>query len=215
MIGAVQCRRLEWWLSVRVAVVDPLPMFRYGIAALLAAAGHEVDTPADAFDWAMRHKHGTVLLTVESEVDWTLLTELAQMGSLAVIAMLPAPAGARGADAVRAGAASVIGRSASPEALLRVMAALSAGEATLPLDVVRVLAAEPDESPDDADRPPPEQVTWLQALANGSTVAALANDAGYSERAMFRLLRALYERLGARTRTEALMRAHQRGWLRG
>jgi len=213
MIGAFRYRGREWWLRVRVAVVDPLPMFRYGVAALLAAAGHEVDTPIDTLGWARRHEHGTVLLTVDSEVDWTLLARLARMGGLAVIAMLVSSTGARGADAVRAGAASVVGRSASPETLLRVLAGLSAGDATLPLDVVRVLATEPDE-PDDADRPPPDQITWLRALASGSTVAALADDAGYSERAMFRLLHGLYERLGVSTRTEALMRAHERGWLR-
>jgi DNA-binding NarL/FixJ family response regulator len=200
---------------VRVAVVDPLPMFRYGIVALLGAAGHEVDTPVDALGWARRHEHATVLLTVDSEVDWALLVRLGKVGrSVAVIAVLASPTGISGADAVRAGAASVIGRSAAPEALLRVLSGLSVGEATLPLEVVRLLAAEPDE-PDDRDRPPPEQIAWLRALAGGSTVAALANDAGYSERAMFRLLQGLYKRLGVSTRTEALMRAHERGWLRG
>jgi DNA-binding CsgD family transcriptional regulator len=44
-------------------------------------------------------------------------------------------------------------------------------------------------------------------------VVRLADRAGYSERAMFRLLRQLYLRIGARNRTEALMRAHERGWL--
>jgi DNA-binding CsgD family transcriptional regulator len=41
----------------------------------------------------------------------------------------------------------------------------------------------------------------------------VANLAGYSERAMFRLLRGLYARIGVRNRTEALMRAKERGWL--
>ena len=58
------------------------------------------------------------------------------------------------------------------------------------------------------------QTTSKSRRAGGSTVAALANQAGYSERAMFRLLHGLYQRLGVRTRTEALIRAHERGWLR-
>jgi DNA-binding NarL/FixJ family response regulator len=208
-------RRWEWWLSVRVAVVDPLPMFRYGIVALLADAGHEVDAPADTLGWARRHDHATVLLTVATEGDWTTLTRLTDIGrSHAVIVVLASPTDADGAAAVRAGAASVIGRSASPEVLLRVMTGLATGEATLPLGVLRLLAAEPAE-PEDGDRPPPEQIAWLRTLAGGSTVAALAKQVGYSERAMFRLLQGLYQRLGVRTRTEALMRAHERGWLRG
>ncbi|MEU8240768.1 DNA-binding response regulator [Actinoplanes missouriensis] len=201
--------------DVRVAVVDPLPMYRHGVAALLAAAGHEVDTPADALGWARRHTGTAVLLTVGADDDWQLLGRLAAIGRrTAVIAVLSAPGGPNGADAVRAGAASVIGRAISPEALLRVISGLSAGEATLPLDLLRSLAAGPDAG-DDADRPPPDQIAWLRRLAGGSTVAALAGDVGYSERAMFRLLQGLYERIGVRTRTEALMRAHDRGWLRG
>jgi DNA-binding CsgD family transcriptional regulator len=56
-------------------------------------------------------------------------------------------------------------------------------------------------------------VSWLRQLAAGSTVAQLANQAGYSERAMFRLLQGLYQQLGARNRVEALLRAQQLGWL--
>jgi DNA-binding CsgD family transcriptional regulator len=50
-------------------------------------------------------------------------------------------------------------------------------------------------------------------LATGMTVAQLAAKAGYSERAMFRLLRSLYVRMGAKNRTEALIRAYEHGWI--
>jgi DNA-binding CsgD family transcriptional regulator len=50
-------------------------------------------------------------------------------------------------------------------------------------------------------------------LAGGSTVAELARIAGYSERMMFRLLRALYRKLSAQNRTEALMYAQGHGWI--
>jgi DNA-binding CsgD family transcriptional regulator len=51
----------------------------------------------------------------------------------------------------------------------------------------------------------------LQQLAGGITVAQLAHRAGYSERAMYRLLRGLYIKLDVKTRTEALMLARARG----
>jgi len=189
-------------------------MYRYGVAALLAAEGHQVDMPTDALGWARRYPNTAVLLTIEGEADWTLLARLAETGQhTSVIAVLSLPTEGSGAEAVRVGAASVIRRSVSPESLLRVISGLSAGEATLPLDVVRLLAAWPEDA-DDEDRPPPEQIGWLRRLAGGSTVAALAEDVGYSERAMFRLLQGLYKRIGVRTRTEALMRANERGWLR-
>ncbi|MEU4693854.1 DNA-binding response regulator [Actinoplanes sp. NPDC023714] len=199
---------------MRVAVIDPLPMYRYGVAALFAGAGHEVDTPADSLDWARRHEHATVLLTVDTDDDWRLLTRLADTGRHAVIAVLVSPTDAGGVAAVRAGAVSVIGRSAPPEMLLRVVAGLANGQATVPLGALRLLTADP-AAPDDGDRPPPEEIAWLRTLAGGSTVAALADQAGYSERAMFRLLQGLYQRLGVRTRVEALIRAHERGWLTG
>ena len=34
-------------MAVQVAVVDPLPLFRGGAVAALAAAGHAVHTPSD------------------------------------------------------------------------------------------------------------------------------------------------------------------------
>jgi hypothetical protein len=50
-------------------------------------------------------------------------------------------------------------------------------------------------------------------LASGRTVSQLAEQSGYSERAMFRLLRKVYVRMQVRNRTEALLRARQQGWL--
>jgi DNA-binding CsgD family transcriptional regulator len=50
-------------------------------------------------------------------------------------------------------------------------------------------------------------------MANGQTVGELARAVGYSEREMFRLLRSLYERMGVRNRTEALLKAAQSGLL--
>lgn len=56
-------------------------------------------------------------------------------------------------------------------------------------------------------------VLWLRALADGVTVGSLARTAGYSQREMYRLLAALYSRLGASSRTEALLRADRAGLL--
>ena len=50
-------------------------------------------------------------------------------------------------------------------------------------------------------------------LASGRIVSQLAERSGYSERAMFRLLRKVYVRMQVRNRTEALLRARQQGWL--
>ena len=56
-------------------------------------------------------------------------------------------------------------------------------------------------------------VAWLRALADGVTVSSLARASGYSQREMYRLLAALYARLGADSRTDALLRADRAGLL--
>jgi hypothetical protein len=53
----------------------------------------------------------------------------------------------------------------------------------------------------------------LRDLAQGRTVAQVADRSGYSERMMFRLLRDLYTELGVTNRTEAMLLARERGWM--
>jgi DNA-binding NarL/FixJ family response regulator len=60
---------------------------------------------------------------------------------------------------------------------------------------------------------PPDRIRWLGQLASGVTVAQLADQVGYSERAMFRLLKDLYRDIGVHSRVEALMLARDKGWI--
>jgi hypothetical protein len=81
-----------------LAVVDPLPMYRQGVVAVLSAAGHTVDAPDDPLAWA-RRRAGVVLLTLAAEPDWTLLQRLLEGRSdhqvIAVLAEDSAVLGAR------------------------------------------------------------------------------------------------------------------------
>jgi DNA-binding NarL/FixJ family response regulator len=95
------------------------------------------------------------------------------------------------------------------------------GVSVLPTAVLRTLTEPVRPTPDSEDEPrarrqqslAPHEIAWLRDLANGATVAQLAKQAGYSERAMFRLLRQVYARLQVRNRTQALLHARQQGWL--
>jgi DNA-binding NarL/FixJ family response regulator len=95
----------------------------------------------------------------------------------------------------------------------QVFEAAVSGTSQLPTEVVRVLLSRGEPVPDSSEMPSPREAEWLQQLANGLTVAQLADQTGYSERAMYRLLRSLYAKLGVKTRMEALMFARERGWL--
>jgi DNA-binding NarL/FixJ family response regulator len=195
---------------VRIAVVDPLPMFRTGVVTVLEASGHEVDAPAEVVGWVRRWAGSLVLLTLRSEHDWGLLEQLCAVGGAQlIIALLDDESPVVGARAVRIGARSVLPREVSMTTLLRTVDATLSGQAVMPASVAATLANDPRGG---AHAPSAEQLSWLRQLASGTTVAQLADQAGYSERAMFRLLQALYRLIGVETRLQAIMRAKEAGW---
>jgi DNA-binding NarL/FixJ family response regulator len=202
-------------VAVQVAVVDPLPLFRDGAVAALAAAGYAVQTPTDAVAWIRQVRGAVVVLTVRAEADWAVLAEAAELGSTAasLVVLLEEESTAAGMRAVRAGAQSVLARQVSAEVLRRTVSAVIDGQTVLPALVVAALVAGVGIDADAARVLSAERLAWLRALAAGTTVARLADQAGYSERAMFRLLRSLYRDMGVGGRVEALMRARDEGWL--
>ncbi|MEW1585240.1 DNA-binding response regulator [Micromonospora vinacea] len=197
-------------MAVRVAVVDPLPMFRHGVTAVLSAAGHAVDLPDDLVSWASRRSSALVLLTLAHEADWRLLARLRELPRPpAVIALIDGVPAVLGSRAIRSGARSVLPRGAVAPLLRRTVEATLDGQSVMPTGVMTaVLGAAADTIP-----LPTAGAVWLRELAAGTTVAQLALQSGYSERAMFRLLRALYKQMGASSRVEAIMRAREWGWL--
>lgn len=190
-------------------------MFRRGILATLGNAGFEPDTRQALLAWICREQRPVVLLTLKSADDWSLLAELRSAhAQVLVIAVLADTTVRSYLRAILAGAATAVPRDALPETVLQLFQAVVAGRSVLPTEVVQALAASSGGLlEDDENVLTAQEQDWLRQLANGTTVARLASIAGYSERAMFRLLRGLYARIGVRNRTEALMRAKERGWL--
>jgi DNA-binding NarL/FixJ family response regulator len=201
-------------ISVRIAVLDPLPVYRRGIMATLGEAGLIAEAPDDLFAWSQQHTRPVVFLTLQSSADWQLLTELGQLLTdpviVAVLDDVSVPAYLR---ALSGGAAVALPRDASPERLRQVFEQAVRGMSLLPVDVVQALAGSGGRSEETSDGPTSRELVWLRELAKGTTVARLAERSGYSERAMFRLLHGLYRRMGVGNRTEALIRAHDQGWL--
>jgi DNA-binding NarL/FixJ family response regulator len=200
-------------MFVRLAVSDPLPVYRQGVMAALGEAGFESEAPDDLLEWARHDERRVILLTVHAAADWTLLADLSQIRpTLVVVAVLDDASVAGYVRALSAGAAGAVPRDASPAVIRAAFEAAVNGDTLLPIEVVRALAAQP-QSPQPAGEPSTREIGWLRDLAQGLSVARLANRAGYSERMMFRLLRDLYTKLGAANRTEALIRARDRGWV--
>ncbi len=202
-------------MAARVAIVDPLPMFRHGVAAVLSAAGHTVEMPADVLAWVRRTPDTIVLVTLESEPDWVMLARLCDRQSIGVvIALVTEDSTASGVRAMRAGARSVVGRHVTVDVLRRTVDAVVDGQAVMPASVAAVLATEVLQETAASPDLSPDQLSWLRRLAAGSTVAQLANEVGYSERAMFRLLKSMYQQMGVPNRVQAIVRAQEQGWLR-
>ena len=201
-------------VSIRIAVSDPLPLFRRGLMAVLGDAGFEPQTPEELLTWIREEQRPVVLLSLLSSDDWTLLARLREARADTMVIAVLADASTRShLQAILGGAIAAVTRDALPETVRKVFDAAVAGKSILPVAVVRSLTTSQPSQDEDESVPSTQEIGWLRELAFGTTVARLADRAGYSERAMFRLLRRLYIRIGARNRTEALIRAHERGWL--
>ncbi|MGD6749573.1 hypothetical protein [Streptomyces sp. BH105] len=206
-------REVQVTATIHVAILDPLPMFRRGVAASLSTLGYLVEEPATVEAWLRECPGGLVLLTLNSAEDLDRLSNLCSLRPQPLVVALPSADDASlGARAMRAGARSVVAREATATALRRAVSATLEGESVMPAEVASLLAAGKGGRVPCGASPSAEQVAWLRKLSDGRTVARLALDTGYSERAMYRLLRALYKRIGASSRLEAIMLAHENGW---
>lgn len=114
------------------------------------------------------------------------------------------------AQALRAGVTGLITPSDALDDVVLVLRCAARGQTVLARELVQALCR-----PATATAPSltPDEQAWLRRLAAGGTVAGLARGCGYSERAMYRRLSAVYLNLGARTRTEALLLAERLGLL--
>ena|SRR5690349_16850562 len=203
-------------MVLRVAIADPLPIFRHGVMAALADAGFDTDSPEDLLAWARVGEPRLLLFTVRKADDWALLPELCHArDETIIIAVLEEASAQAYVRALTAGAASVLPRDATPPVLREVFDAAVRGSSLVPTAVLRAIAQNTTLNggiPEPAG-PSSAEREWLRQLARGESVASLAARVGYSERMMFRLLRDLYTKLGAGNRTEALIKARDSGWI--
>ena len=199
-------------MPVPIAVHDPLPMFRLGALRTLRDAGFAVDDPADLAAWARGSGRRVALLTVGSPEDWRLLRHLTGGAGLTLIAVLEHVDVPTSVQAVRAGADGVLPRECPPEALCEATDRASRGIGSLPIPVLRALAADGGGPDHGADVQPTDgELDWLRGLSQGLTVRQLAERAGYSERMMYRLLGHLYGDMHVKNRIEALLKAQGQG----
>lgn len=199
-------------VQIHAAILDPLPLYCDGAVVALRDLGYTLDRPDDIWSWLTGGGLQVVVVSLCAPADWRLLADLHDAHpEVRLLALVDDPAPATYIRALTTGAVGVIPRTSSAEALRDGFRSLLRAQSLLPITVVRLLV----DAPPSADQPvvSTQERGWLRDLAGGTTVAQLATTAGYSERMMFRMLRALYAKLHASNRTEALMHARDQGWI--
>jgi DNA-binding NarL/FixJ family response regulator len=199
--------------KLRMAVWDPLPIFRQGLIGLFNGSWPSPDEPADLVRWAARKEQRVVVMTIMSAQDWAILKRLGKLDEKPiVVALLQEITIDTCIRALYAGAMTAVARSAEPEDIKQALSDALKGRSVLPSDVMAALVSRFGSTEEDS-RISKRDIEWLRALSQGITVSQLAESMGYSERAMYRLLRDLYQRMDVKTRTEAVLKASQSGWI--
>ena len=194
---------------ITVVIVDRLPAYRHGLGAALAESGFvveelaAVEEPVDVAD--------AVVFTVDGEESWAALVPLVAAPGPAVVVLLEDASVASYRRALRLGVAGAVGRDAPTEHIVAVIHAALGGTTLLPCPIARQLA---DRCGSEEPLPISDsEARWLRAMAEGTTIATMAQAARYSERQMHRLIANLYKRIGAANRQQALVFAARYGIL--
>ena len=200
-------------MSFRVAVSDPVPAYRRGLMAALEEDGLCSEAPDDLEEWASAPGRRAALITITEPAGVDKLTSLAKVNiDLVVVALLPEPSANAYREVLKAGASGGAPWDAMPEVVVRVLRSAWERQCIVPVHIAHALAM-PAVSKPELPTVTLCEAKWLRMLANGATIAELAQDSNYSEREVFRLLHRLYERMGVRNRTEGLVKAARAGLL--
>lgn len=184
------------------------------MVALLEGDDIEVEVCENLEEWTPRQGGTCIVLGVGGDDDLDLLRAFHDDHSFTpVVAVSDDVSVSTFARLIRSGATAVVGETEPSDVLRGVVLAALGGRASMSADMTQRLAEFVPDEDDWSSWVSGHEADWLRAMASGSTVLDLAEDAGYSERAMFRNLKSMYMRIGVKNRTEALMWASRNGLL--
>jgi DNA-binding NarL/FixJ family response regulator len=194
-------------MSIPAVVLETAAAYRRGLIPALAQVGFEVDAERD-----VKGRH-LVLAPLRSPGDCAIYEGFAGESDAVVVALIDAADHEAYAHALSHGAAGAVAWDADPEHIASVARAAVDGVVMLPIEAAVTMARRVTDFHRDRPLLDPTEVAWIVELSRGSTVVALAERYGYSERVMFRRLGEVYARLGAMNRAEALVAAERFGLL--
>jgi DNA-binding NarL/FixJ family response regulator len=193
--------------SIAVAISDPHPLYRRGLATVLEEAGFPTEEPDDMPAWAASRPRPAIVATLQDDADLELVGTLRRTRrDLVLVGLLREDPSTAYQLALSAGADAAVPRDAPLEEILSVFKAALGDRTLLPTDVAREMA-EDGGAPSPAPELTEVERALLHALASGDTVSQIADELGFSDRELYRRLRRLYLRLGVDNRSEALVLA--------
>lgn len=197
----------------RVGVYNAPPLYARGLSAALAASEYVLEETAEPTTWVNGQSQPAVLVTVNGSESIDLVVELTANDATVVLTLVDQVSPEMLWVCLRAGAKTAISIDDDADDVQLALDAALVGKCVIPDEVARTMADRGGSRGEDDPRLGEPELTWLRQIASGTTVAALGERVGYSEREMFRRLRRLYSKMGVRSRTEALLAAERWGLL--
>lgn len=198
--------------GIAVALSGLPPLYCHGLIAAMSAAGMSCHRPRTPEDWdrVLALSQGLVLVAATTHAVEVAGRLAGRERPVPVVHVLDDLSTSTCSEALRSGATGLVAVDAQLALAVAVIRAAASGHTLLPRQQAEQLcgvfaARGPELSERERD--------WLADLADSATVASLARRSGHSEREMYRLLGALYARLGAANRTDALLLAQRYGLL--
>lgn len=193
-----------------VGIVGRQDVYACGLRVVLESEGFNVDLSEDGNPTAHRCSPAVAVVLIRTDDDWRLPSNLLKRDpNISLVLVVSDPTLKSYFRGLSEGACSVVDEHASRDVLLHAVAAALRKLMVLPLEIARNLI-RPEES--DSVLAACE-IAWLRQLADGMTIAVLAKQLQYSEREMYRILHEVYGKLGAHSKTDALLRASRAGLL--
>jgi DNA-binding NarL/FixJ family response regulator len=198
-------------IALKVLIVDDHALFRAGLRMLLATISRGVNclecaSIPEALEIIQRHPDLQICLldlALKKEHGLDAIQRIKDSApEIAVVVVSGAEDSATIRQCVDAGAMSFIPKSVMPEVLTKALQHVLAGEIYLPEQIVDALEATPQ-------RPllTPRQMQVLQCLSRGLPTKLIARELALSENTVKEYIALVFQALGARNRTEAVIKA--------
>jgi DNA-binding NarL/FixJ family response regulator len=194
---------------VKVLIVDDHALFRAGLRMLLSTIGHGVQclecaSVAEALDLIQKHPDLKICLldlALKNEHGLSAIQRIKDTApQVSVVIVSGAEDSATIRSSIDAGAMSFIPKSVMPEVLTKALQHVLAGEVYLPEQIVSAI--------EEAPRRPlltPRQMQVLNGLSRGLPTKLIARELSLSENTVKEYIALVFQALGARNRTEAVI----------